>query len=169
MVSKGNQKVRALRHTLSVVKHRTNLNGLVARALLALFLFVSQVHFCEAGYVRPDGQNCLECIEISDRSYATAGLAQLHGDCHDCCEIRGCEAPQVPVAPAVAHSLQFEFATIPEPLVMPPLGSPVRTVTECCYLTSAPSTGPPQTDFSRGPPPCLQHISSAGERTTRLA
>jgi len=136
--------------------------------LLALVLVLSQVHFCEAVYVAATGNECRECLEIPVHGDEGA-LSEEHGDCHDCCELEVCEAPNGAEIPASAMQISWEFGILPEPPVLPAIERLPRLTQRFVFASGAPPTGPPRTRLTRGPPtPCFVQ-SSAGSRVIPMA
>lgn len=135
----------------------------LGRAVLALVLVLTQMHFCESVYVRANGIECLECRELPLHGDDSA-IGESHGDCHDCCEITTCETPSGVEIPTSPPQFTYDFMILPEPLALPDLNTlpPMRQRFQ--FTAGAPTNGPPLVQLSRGPPSscCIQ--PSAGSR-----
>jgi hypothetical protein len=156
------------RHTKTDVDFFGAMRTTVGRALLALFLVLTQMHLCQTSYVRDNGESCLECGQIVEEPVKVA-VAGTHGDCHDCCEIRECESPQTSSALASAPYFSLEIAILPPTLIVPKPADSGALRGEFQFLNSAPPTGPPSICLSRGPPKLLCVQPSAGCRVMSLA
>lgn len=147
----------------------TNLVRVLLLHLIAVGMLVGQLHFCESPYVRESGEVCPECLVIDDHGAGEAEIDQPHGDCHDCCEVRDCETPKAFETPAPSQQAAFDFAILPEPLVLPVVidgGVPWKSFP---FASGAPATGPPLVHLSRGPPTLLFVQLSAGRKVESLA
>jgi hypothetical protein len=137
--------------------------------MLALVLVLTQLHFCESTYVRDSGLVCQECLAIDDHGAGSGELDGPHGDCHDCCQLRECETPQTFEAPTSSQQAAFDFAILPEPLVLPVViggGVPSKSFP---FASGAPATGPPLVHLSRGPPTLFLVPPYAGRKVESLA
>ncbi len=165
----GNLKIQPRRHNMSVVAAWDALRGLLGRALLVLVLGLTQTHFCEANYVRPSGESCLECASIADHAEPLVGQADVHGDCHDCCEIRKCENPDNFRSQSQLPWVTLAFAILPTPVVLPDFGDTTSVRDHFSIHEGAPSTGPPSISSTRGPPLEVLRQPSAGCKVMSLA
>lgn len=133
--------------------------------LLISLLTLAQVHLCDASYVLPSGQTCLECPqlfhEIAPHEDASPELDASHGDCHDCCSIRSCDDHERAAKPSNSvNPVQF-LAVLPNELVVFIPDSPeVRCI--AVAIESAPPTGPPSASSPRAPPAPTNSLTSAG-------
>lgn len=141
----------------------------VGRAVLALILALAQLHFCESFYVRESGVACAECLTIDSHGPSQGDLSEPHGDCHDCCEIQECETPQTSEMPAPLPTVSFDFAILPEPLVLPQIVECEVVWQSFAFSSGAPATGPPNDRSSRGPPALAVVQPSAGRKAEYLA
>jgi len=145
------------------------MRSVVGRALLALVLVLTQLHFCESTYVRGTGSVCLECLAIEDHGLCVGENAGSHGDCHDCCEIQACETPQTFETPAPSHQFAFDFAILADLIVLPQVAEISAPWNAFPFSCGARATGPPSVYPSRGPPAHLFVHLSAGRIVEFLA
>lgn len=138
------------------------MRSLAGRALLALVLVLTQLHICEATYVRDSGLVCQECLTIDDHGSDVSGIDKPHGDCHDCCEIRECETPQTSETPGPSQQFGFEFSILPDPFVLPHFVDGTVQWDLFPFTLGAPATGPPLALLTRGPPALFLAQPSAG-------
>jgi hypothetical protein len=124
----------------------------LGRAVLALVLVLTQMHFCESVYVLPTGLECMECQQLLLRGDNSAEMGDNHGDCHDCCKLRACQTPSVVEIPLSPPQFIFDIAILPEPVALPHLHAlpPMRQRFQ--FTAGAPTNGPPLDLLSRGPP-----------------
>jgi len=147
--------------------------------LLISLLFAGQVHLCQASYRLPTGRECSICPTLDAHPFEFSStvsdshdsnlIAGNHGDCHDCCQIRGCSESDGHGQSALQSvtfgvyficfptRFEFSFATLPQ------------LVSVAVHIESAPATGPPSPTSSRAPPASSRHQTSAGRGILRLA
>ena len=146
-----------LPHTLVVSRAsmRSIFDGLpkFARALVAIALLLSQVHFGPPEYVTDQGAPCTACATISNLEECSQISSEPHGDCHDCCSIRACD-----------EQASYKFATnsnthqwdVPAALLDQYFVNIERQILfvqkQIEFDPGAPSTGPPRLTPSRAPP-----------------
>lgn len=145
------------------------MRSVAGRALLALVLVLTQLHFCESTYVRDSGEVCRECLVIADHGPGVAEFEQPHGDCHDCCEIRECETPKAFETSAPGQQFAFDFAILPEPLALPVVIDGGIRWKSFLFASGAPATGPPLVHLSRGPPALFFVQPFAGRKVESMA
>jgi hypothetical protein len=129
-----------------------SLSEMIAKAMLAVLLTVSQLHFCDSKFIAPGGLECQECESLTDHSHDAGEQAGPHGDCHDCCELRECDTPSGSDSTASPQPFGFDLAVLPASPAGPEIPEPVLSKQEFQFFFGAPSHGPPAVPSTRGPP-----------------
>ncbi len=130
--------------------------------ILIAIIALGQAHFCEPIYELPSGKACLACPTLSHPPATISVIAEDHGDCHDCCELRACNGHENQELDTTAFGQVIQVAVLPSHLIVISGDRLISRSKVAVHIDSVPINGPPADRLSRGPPHPTNLSLSAG-------